>query len=454
MEYKIEETGPVQRKVSVSVPAEEVNAALATAAVLYSRNVQVDGFRKGKAPMTLIQGRYRKQIVAEATTDLVNSHINEIMSEAKFQAVSPIHFEGEDRQIVKDQDFQYAFSMEIMPEFELPEYVGVEIEEEEPEVRMEEVDEVVNRIRQSLAEFKPIDGGGPAADGQIAVVSFTTLENGAPMEGLGAENFEFEVGTGQALPEFDALIKRLTIGETGESEVVFPEDFLNPELAGKTVTMRATVHNIKEKRLPEINDDLAKKAGNFSTVEAMRTAVVKSYMESRRSLNRSVAQKKLLDSLLAKVDFPLPASMVQEQINRMVLELKGKLERQGKSLESLGKSAEELRENYRLPAEDVVRSQIFLLNVARKEGMKVSDKDLDAYFREMAIRMNEDYSAVRAYHEEHDLMFAVRDHILADRAMESIYARAEVKIVKPEESAGEAGEKAGESGESAAPEAE
>lgn len=430
MDYQIEELSPVKRRVKVNAPVDEVTAALATTLAIYRSQVNMDGFRKGKVPASVVESRFRKQIVGEATNDLINYHINEVMSEIDVVPASPVHFEGDgEPMLVKGEPFEYAFWFEILPDFEMPDYEGMEVEEEAPAVDPAEIEAVIKRIRDNLAEVRPVEGAGPAVDGQIAVLSFVTLDNGAPIEGMGAQNFELELGKEQALPEFEELVKTLKVNESGETEVSFPSEFLNSELAGKTLTMRATIYAIKEKVMPEEGDELAQRAGGFPNMEAMREAVERSYVESRRQLNRSVAQKRLLDSLLKMVDFPLPETMVEEQIDRMIAELAGRLERQGRRLDSLGKTPEELRAEYRSQAEDTARSQVFLLRAALKEGLNVSEAEMEQFFQQMAMRMGEDYSQVRTYHEDNNLMVPVRDRLLADKAMETIYEKAEVKEV-------------------------
>jgi len=160
-------------------------------------------------------------------------------------------------------------------------------------------------------------------------------------------------------------------------------------------------------------------------------AIEKSYVESRSQVNRSAAQKKLLDSLIAQVDFPLPDSMVDEQIDRMVMELKARLERRGKSLDALGKTPQEVRDDHRSEAEALVKAQLFLLAVASKEHMQVSPMEMDDFFREMAKRTKQEFQSLKHFHEQNNLMNAVKDRILADKAMDHIYSSAEITEIDP-----------------------
>ena len=211
MEYQVEEVSPVTRKISVQVPVEEVHAAISATVALYRRDVDVKGFRKGKVPSSVIEGKYRKKIIGEATTDLVNLHINEIMGELKATPVSGIEFDGDE--LVRDQPFEYALSFEVMPEFDIPSYAGIEVEEEIPEVDEKEVEAVFERMRSQLAELEPINEDREPQDGEIAVIDFKALKNGELFENFAADNFELPLGEGQTLGEFEDAIKSLKPGE-------------------------------------------------------------------------------------------------------------------------------------------------------------------------------------------------------------------------------------------------
>ena len=429
MEYKVEDLSPVKKQINITVPVDEVNAALAATIAMYRTNVDLKGFRKGKVPTSVIEGRFKKEVYSEATQDLVNVHINEVIGEGEFSPVSRIDFDG--GELVRDEEFTYSISFEVMPAFDLPNYEGIEVEEEKVIVDEKEVDEVLDRIRGNMAENVVIAENRAAKDGEIAVIDFAAYENGEPLEGVSAENFQMTLGDKQALEDFEALVKSITVGEAGEGDVTFPEDFINPEFAGKTVTMKVTVHAIQEKKLPELNDELAKKAGGFDSIEKMREAVVESYKSSRLQLNKSQAQKTMLDSLLKTVDFPIPATMVDGHVDSLIQERIERLERQGKSVESLGKTPEELQAEVRPEAEEIAKTQVFLIAVAKKEGVEVADQEVDMQLHQIAQRAGQEFHVVKDYYSKNNLLFSLRDRLLADKAMDAIYEKANVTEVEP-----------------------
>lgn len=429
MEYKVEELSPVKRKINIQVPVEEVNAALSTAVALYRHRYEIKGFRRGKAPSSVVEGMYRTQIYQEATTDLVNYQINEALGGLGIMPLSRIDVDS--KELVRDQEFNYSIEFEVAPDFTLPDYEGLAVDVERAEVKDEEVKEVEKRILTNAATVKPIETVRPAKDGDLVVVTFAAYKGEEVFQGIQAENFELTLGDKQALPEFEAMLKTLKTGEKGECEITFPEDFINPAMAGETLVMKATLHSIKERILPELTDEVAKRAGGFDSVEKMREAIVKSYMQSREQLNKSMAQKKLLDQLLAKVDFPLPPSMVENRIDRLLADLEQKLDRQGKSLGALGKSMDELREAHKAQAEEAVRGEILLLAVAKKENLDVKPEEIDGALTQVARQHGQDLLSVKQYYEENNLIYPLKDRLLADKAIELIYARAAKTEVDP-----------------------
>lgn len=427
MDYTVEELSPVKRKVAVNVAADEVHAALAATLALYRKGADIKGFRKGKVPSSVVEAKYRKQIHGEATSDLINYHINEIMAELKLAPLSRIDVDA--KEMNRDEAFSYSFSFEIAPTFDLPTYKGLAVDEEEVVMDADQVEEIIGRIRQNMAKTVIIKEERPVGDGDIAVIDFQAYQDGVPLEGVAASKFELPLNEGNSLADFEAIVKGLIPGQSAERELTFPDDFLNDKLAGQTVSMQVTLHAIKVKELPEINDDFAELAGGYKDMNDLRDAIEKSYVSSRKSLAQSDAQKKLLDVIKAEVSFDLPESVVEEQIDRQIVDLQSKLERQGKRLESLGLTPQELRAQEREHAEDVVKSSLVLLAIANAEEITVEPQEVDMVLQQMAASTGQDFHAIKDYYEQHNLMIPLKDRVLADKAMELIYENAQVTMI-------------------------
>jgi trigger factor len=441
MQYATEDLTPVKKKITVTVPVEECEAALASTIAMYRTSVTLDGFRKGKAPASIIEARFHKEIQAEATTELVNVHINEIITENKFSPVSRIDYRGGN--IERGSEFVYDIVFEVMPVFDLPSYEGFELRQEEAGVSEEEIAAVIDRVRHGMAEIVPVEDRAPE-DGDVAVIDFAAVdENGELIAGIKADGFQLTLGQGQTLPDFEILVKSMRPGEKREGPVSFPADFFNSEFAGRTVTMNVTLHALRERRLPALDDEFAQKAGKFENVEKLRDSVRQSCLISREELHKAEAQNRLLDSLLKLTDFPLPESMVESHIAAIMDDMQGRLERQGKSLASLGKTPETIREEVRPEAEKRARTHIFLLAVARARDLSVTEQEVDAAIRRIAMRDRQDVNSVKEYYAKNNLLFALRDQLLADKGMEELYSKAAIRKTAPgEERSGDDGDAA------------
>jgi len=429
VEYNVEELSPVKRTIKVEVPTEEVNAALTATIALYRMQVDVKGFRKGKVPSSVVESKYHKQVYGEATTDLINYQINEIMSGLSIQPMSRIDVDA--KELVRDEPFSYSITFEVAPKIDMPQYKGLSVEEVKAVVDPAEITEVEDRILENNAEVKVIEDVRPPKDGEVASVSFGAYRDGKIVEGIQAENFDLLLGQGQALPEFEEMVKTLTTGESGETDITFPADFINENLAGQTVTMKAKLHAVKERIRPAMSDEVAKKAG-FSDVETLRKGIEESYRSQRKQMNKSAAQSQLLGTLIESIkEFPLPPSMVEDRIDRLVQDLEYRLDRQGKGLQSLGKAPQELREGFRAEAERTVKTEIFLMAVAAEEGLEISSEEIEATLSQLAMQTRQPLHELKKYYEDNNLIMPLKDRLLCDKASELIYDSAEVKEIDP-----------------------
>ncbi|WP_027186249.1 trigger factor [Desulfovibrio inopinatus] len=444
MEYTTTEVSPVEVKVRVEVPAEEVNASLSATIAMLRAQVDIKGFRKGKVPASVIEARFKDQVYGEATNDLINVHINEVMGELNLTPLSKIDVDA--KELVKGEPFSYTFGFEHAPEIELPEYKGLDVEETEADIEEKDIDAIIERLRSNNAEVQVIKEERTPVDGDVIVVSFEAFKDGESVPGIKADNFEMTLGEGQALADFETMVKALVPGQEGGGDMTFPEDFINQNLAGHTVEMKVKLHVIKEKVLPEVDDELAKKAGNFESLEKMKEVLKQSYVKSRQELYKSEAEKKLLDKLLKMVDFPLPQGVLEETIKNMIDDYIDRLERSGKNPEKLGKDDESVRAEVAPQAEELLRSQLLLMSLAQKENLTVQPQEVDAYLYQVASKTGQDFLTIKQYYERENLIFQIKDKILSDKAMDFLYRHANVTKVPASEAPAQEEESEGQDG--------
>lgn len=425
MQHTVEDISPVKKKVAVTVPAEEVDAILNRTTAQYRSRVTLPGFRKGKAPMAMVEKRFSQDIYGDAGGELVNGNISQILDEMNVEPLGELSFEGETPPLKRGENFAYAFSFEFMPEIKLPEYDDIGVEEEPVVVADKEIDDVIDRVRRSMAERAPVEEKRLAEDGDVMTIDFAgTDENGAPVEGVSGENFQVSIGDGQVIPDFEALAKTIMPGDSGEGTVTFPEDYGHAPLAGKAVTMKITVTKLESRTLAEVDDEFAKKAGGFDTVDAMRDNIRETYTKNRTEMAKAKAQSLLLEKLLEKTEFPLPEGMVERYTQNII---QGKLQDLARNKDlatSIEKDFDKIKDDAKTEAEKYAKTQLFLLTAAKAEDLEATPQEMSAALRQIAARSGRDIKEVQEQYAQNNLFPALRDRILADKAMDAIYAKA------------------------------
>lgn len=426
MQHTVEDISPVKKKIAVTVPANEVDAILDRTVRQYRSRVTLPGFRKGKAPMSMVEKRFTQDIYGDAASELVNGNIGEILRELDLEPLGNLTFEGNDTPITRGEDFFYSFSFELMPQMTLPEYEGIGVEEDEAVVDEAEIDEVITRVRRGMAERVDVTEKRSPEDGDIATLDFAGFdENGEPVEGVSGEKFQVSIGDNQVIPDFEALVKTIVPGESGEGPVRFPNDYGHEPLAGKTVTMKITVTALQTRTLPEVDEAFAKKAGGFESVQAMRDNIRDTYTRNRKEMAKAKAQSLLLESLLEKTDFPLPEGLVARYTDNILHGRLEELSRQGKDMASLAEDDfETMRAEAETEAGKYAKTQLFLLTVAKKENIEASGQEMAAALRQIAARSGQDFKEMQEHYARNNLYPALRDRILADKAMDVLYAKA------------------------------
>ncbi|MFP4392053.1 MAG: trigger factor [Desulfohalobiaceae bacterium] len=424
MEYQVQDLSQVKKRVQVQVPAEEVNAALEATIAFFRKDLKISGFRKGKVPSSLVESKFKKDVYQQAGQDLLNVHFSQVFGELGVEPLSGIEVE-EMGQMERDQDFNYSFNFEVRPEIELPEYHGLQATQRKVEVTPEMVENMLSRLQHEQSALVLLQEDRPPQDGEVAVMNFAAYKDGQLIPGAKSDNLELPLGEGQALQEFEEIVKGLQPGQTGQGEITFPQDFLNQELAGQTAQVEVTLNVIKQRELPELDDEFAAKLG-FENIQQLRDAVQERFKNYFERIERSNTQKKLLDQIVSQVQVQLPESLVESQLERMLENKKAKLEQQGKSLEAEG-TEQEIKEKMRSEAEDLVKAHLVLLEVARREDLSVSNQEVEQQLYRIAMESGQDPKQLKDYYEQNNMMFALRDSLLADKAMDSIYEHAQIE---------------------------
>lgn len=438
MNYTVEELGPLKKKIAAAVPAAEVDALLRHTAERYRAAVNIPGFRKGKAPLGMVEKQFARDILSETSQELTDKLLKDILTELGLEPAARPVFDAP--LPARGQDFACSFTLETLPVFALPDYAGFPLEQEEAGVEESDVDSVLDRMRKDATEFILVEEQRPPRDGEAVELDYVLLDSeGKEQPELKAEKARIVLNDNITLAGFADVVQGLRPGQEGQGKVVMPENNFKPDSAGKEFNIKVRLHGVFTCKLPDLDDAFAVKAG-LPTLRELREEVRAGFLRVRAQAAEGAARRALLDSLLARTDYPLPESLVESQKTMLVMEALQRLLRGGGLKEDPAASVNKLKEEAGIEAERSVRAYIFLRAVAEAEGVKVGEEDVLRHIQGLAAAAGHTFEdELKAYRNDERRLNAAYADVLMDKALDALYAKAQVSLVP----AGAAGEKAG-----------
>lgn len=439
MKVKVEELSSVRRKVSVEIPAAEVDKLLNQIYRRIGRSARLKGFRPGKAPRKILERYYGDRAAAEAAEQLVGHNYAPALQETGLEPVAQPDFDFEAPQA--GQDFTFHILLDVRPEFELDpsSYKGITLKEPKLEVTDEIIDQRLQELRERQAVTVALEEERPAAPGDVVVVDYTSYVDEEPVQGGAADNVEIELGAGKVPEEIDVALVKCKPGDMVEATVAYGQDDApNPELAGKEVRFKFLVKQLKKKVLPELDDDFARSVSpEFDSLKALKERIAKELEDAYQQERDAALRTQILDAIRDLGEFELPASLVEEETRQMVDSVKQRLRQQGVDLEAANLDEAKMAEDFRAAAERKVRAGIVLGKIADQEKVEVQPADEDAHFEKMAERTGQPASALKEIYNKNNMMSSLRAQLLEEKTLQAIKADAKIELVDPAELAAE-----------------
>jgi trigger factor len=424
MKIDVDELSPVQRKVRVELPRDKVASEFAKAYQSLSQRVRVKGFRAGKAPRSVLQGLYGEEIKGQVRSHLVEHSLGEAIKERGLQIVSRPEIEAED--LADGADFSFSAVFEIKPEFELKDYLGVEVERVKLAISDEQVDQALKRIQESHARLEPVESRDIAQNGDFVTLDFTGTIDGKEFPGGKADNYLLEVGAGQTLPEFDNAAVGARRGEAKSTRVHFPEDYPNRELAGKTAEFDLVVREIKQKVLPPLDDDFAKEHGECGSLEELKTKIRGRLTEELKKYQDDDLKERILGRIIENHPLTPPPAMVERQ-TRYLMERYQDRGSEGSAADA--PSMEETRKVFEERAMRQVRATLLAEKIAQAEKIEVPDTEVQERVENLARAAGDRGKSIRQYYSRPDARDELRSQMVFDRTLGYLLEKAQVKEV-------------------------
>ncbi len=416
-----------KRELELEIPAENVQKAAEKVARDLARVARVPGFRPGKAPVTLIRRRFADDIQGEVVQSLVPEYLEKALDEKKLIPVT--RPEVDKVEFKEGEPLRFRAVFEVLPEFELGEYKNLEVQVDGIEIGDAQVAKTLEEMRERAATFVPVEGRA-AKDGDFVLMKLagTPVGGGDPVQ---ADNILCHLGAEETLESFTENLRGAQPGETKKFQSKYPEDYPDPKLAGKTYDYSVEVQGIKEKKLPELNDEFAKdtagETGDFTTLAEMRKKILENLEAAKGQRQQAQAREKILELLVKRHDFPVPEALVENQMDTRLERVVRSLAAQGVDPRAVNVDWVSLRRRQHDPAVDDVKAELLLDRIATAENVEATDEDVEKEIATLAERSGESATALRARLTKQGALDRMKSKLRSDKTIEWLYRTARIE---------------------------
>ena len=383
--------------IKIQLPAAEVNKGFAKAVQKIAGQVNIPGFRKGKAPRNILEMRVGKEAIKQEAFEIIaNDCFRKAMADEKLIPVSDPSVK--ESTFEENADMELVLTITVKPEPKLGEYKGLKVEKKEAVVTDEQVDEAVEELRKRGSKMV-VAPDAVIMKGDFAIIDFAGTVDGEPFSGGEGKGYPLEVGSGSFIPGFEDQLVGLKAGDSTDVNVTFPEEYFVKELAGKEAIFKVNVQDVKRKELPELTDEFVAANSQCKTVEELKADYKEKMQKHAEEQAEADYERALVQAAVANAEFEVPEIMVDDRISQMIEELKMNLENRRMNLDAYlkytGMDMEKLRENYKATALENVKTDLVLDAIAKAENIQVGMEDIDAELANIAAQNGADVEEVK-----------------------------------------------------------
>jgi trigger factor len=422
MDAIVEDLSQSKKLIRFSIPHERVAGEIEAALGHVRKTASIKGFRPGHVPERILRARFGDEIRNEAISRLVPQVFREAIVENKLRPVGEP--DVKDLKYNADEPLTFTATVEVLPDFALPEYKGVRVVAHKIEPPSEsEVEDLLQSYRESRAILAPVEGR-PVQMGDSVIV---TIEQTVDGKTETMKDLPLEVAEDRLLPGLAGALVGIGQGGTKHFELAVPDEYRDKAIAGKTMACAATVSEIKEKRLPELTDEFAKEVANVESVDALRERIRTMISEQRRSDERRRQEGVVLDALVDGTDFEVPESLLRAQTERNIARAYQRAELSGVPREKVVERHDEIVKNASVASARQIKLTLLFERIAEAEGIRVTDEDLSAFYeRAASVRGTTSDQVREAYEKQEGALEALRDELLENKVRSFLMANAEI----------------------------
>lgn len=430
MSVQVEKLEKNMAKLTIEVPAEELDKAIQSAYQKNKGKISVPGFRKGKVPRQLIEKMYGKEVFYEdAANELLPTAYEEAVEECTEEIVSSPKIEV--TQIEAGKPFIFTAEVALKPEVKLGKYKGVKVEKQDTTVTDEEITAELEKERESNARTIEVTDRA-VKDGDIATIDFEGFVDGVAFEGGKGENYPLTIGSGSFIPGFEEQLIGKNKDEKVEVNVTFPEDYHAEDLKGKAALFKVTIKEIKEKEIPELDDEFASEVSEFDTLDEYKADIKAKLTEKKEKDAKNAKEEAVIDAIIADAAMEIPEAMLETQQRQIVQDFAQRLQMQGLSLEQYfqftGLDAEKMLEQVKPQAERKIKSRLVLEAIVAAENIQASDEDYEEELKRMGEVYNMEVDKVKEMLGDNEKAIGqIKEDLAITKAVEFVVKEAKEK---------------------------
>lgn len=415
MQTVVEEVSPTKKRFSIEVPAEVVEERIINSLKKIGRTAKIPGFRPGKAPLSILDKRFGKDVEKEVLEELIPEIYSKAINEEKIVPVAPPQFE--DYQFERKRPLKMTFTVECRPQVPNLNYDNIQVSTEEIKVEEQEVENILKSFAAERAKFNDVDR--PAKENDIVIIDYEIVE-----EEQKVEKQMLQIGNKNVPPELSQALLDKKKDDEFNVVVNFDKEFPNEKLAGKKLTLKGRIREVKEVVIPEINDNLAKDTG-FKDINELREKAKESLIKAKKQQLEDKQKDEIMEQLLERHDFPLPECMLQEELNYLINQEKQK---------NPDVSEEELREQLKEKAERNVKATILLDIIAEKENITLTEDEIKDKIMKVAYELQMTPEVfMQVYLQNPETYYRFKEALKREKALNALLEKAKKKEQKQEE---------------------
>jgi len=432
MQVTVEDVSSVKKILHIEVPEDRVARELDNAYKNLKKTAKIKGFRPGKAPRSVLERLYKKDVHNNVSSKLLQDSFVEAIKETDLNIVGNPKIEppGFDEK----EPYKYDATVEIKPEIEEIDFKGLTLKKSLYRVTDQEMDAQIKMLQKNLARQNPITEDRAVRENDFVLIDYEGFKDGKPFaETQKTENFTMKIGAGHILKTFDEQLIGMKPGDNREIKVDFPEDYFNNKLANLEINFQVQLNEIREEVLPEIDDEFAKRLGQYETLDDLKNAITDNLNQGYAKRVEQELNEQIYEALIPKSEFEVPDSMVDYELEGIIEEAERSFAYHNKSMEDLGLSKEILSEKYRDTAEKKVRRHLILGKIVEQEDMTLTDRELEDGFKEMAQTFNQPLEHIKNYYKQNEDKIEFFKHTLLEKqAIKLIIESSTIEEVEPE----------------------